>query len=181
MTVKIITNIIFKFLAFFVILVMIGLVVVKTILSKKEVEGKLSTNKTRLFGLFMELDNLSILSISIVIVRFLFIVYSLIFRSELNFLQLYVLIFLSSFYGVTTKSIKNIILEVIGSVAMYIGLYASMMLGNYIHEIRFVWYIYLGNIFLIIFLVLYALYFFFKSINDVVSSSKYIRRVRNEN
>ena len=64
MTVKIITNIIFKFLAFFVILVMIGLVVVKTILSKKEVEGKLSTNKTRLFGLFMELDNLSILSIS---------------------------------------------------------------------------------------------------------------------
>ena len=138
MTVKIITNIIFKFLAFFVILVMIGLVVVKTILSKKEVEGKLSTNKTRLFGLFMELDNLSILSISIVIVRFLFIVYSLIFRSELNFLQLYVLIFLSSFYGVTTKSIKNIILEVIGSVAMYIGLYGKYILNHLFSIICFI-------------------------------------------
>ena len=180
MTVKIIANIIFKFLAFFVIIVMIGFVSVRRILSRKDENGKLSTNKTRLFGLLMELDNFSILSISTIIVRFLFIVYSLCFRSELSFLHFFVLVFLSSFYGVITKSVKNVIVEVIGSGATYIGLYASMLLGNYTREIRFVWYVSLGNVFLILFLVLYSLYFFFKCINDVVSNTKYIRRSRNE-
>lgn len=180
MSFKIIINTMFKFSAFFVIISIVGLVFIYRTISKKNKDDRMDTNKTRIFGLLMELDHLSTLAVSTIYVRFLFLLYTLIFRTELSMLHFYVLILLSFLYGVFSKSIKNIFFDFIGSGAIYIGLYATMLLTNYLSEVRFTWYVFVGNIMLIIFLAMYVFYFFLRNINDVVSKGKYVRRYRNE-
>lgn len=143
---------------------------------KKQITGK----KVNLFGLLMELDNLTIFAIAIQVIRYLFIIYSIFTKDQIIIVHLAILVLLSLFFGITSKSIKNIILETGSSFAMYFGLICSKLLTSYIIEVRYLWYVSVGNILLIIFMIIYATFFLLRNINFVVSKTKYIRRVRNE-
>ena len=176
MLVRSIISIIFKLLLFFIVFVFVGYIISRRVLKQKDNNGKFSVGKTRLFGLFMELDNLSILSISIVLVRFIFLVYSICNRTEIIPIHLYALLFLSLLFGLMSKSIKNLIVDMGSSAALYFALLSSKLLSNYILEVRFTWYIFLGNVLLVLFIILYTIYFLLRNINNVVSRTKYIRR-----
>lgn len=143
---------------------------------KKQITGK----KVNIFGLLMELDNLTIFAIAIQVIRYLFIIYSIFSKDQIIIVHLAILVLLSLFFGITTKSIKNIILETGSSFALYFGLICSKLLTSYIIDVRYLWYVSVGNILLIIFMIIYATFFLLRNINFVVSKTKYIRRVRNE-
>lgn len=128
----------------------------------------------------MELDNFSILAISVTFIRFIFLVYLFCNRSDLLDIHLYTLLLLSILFGIFSKSVKNFIIDMGSSFALYFAFYSSRLLSNYLIEIRFIWYIWLGNILLLLFILLYAFYFCIRNMNDVVSRTKYVRRIRNE-
>lgn len=178
MTNRNIINIFFHFMLFFVIFIIVLEMVFALILrnKKKQITGK----KVNLFGLLMELDNLTIFAIAIQVIRYLFIIYSIFTKDQIIIVHLAILVLLSLFFGITSKSIKNIILETGSSFAMYFGLICSKLLTSYIIEVRYLWYVSVGNILLIIFMIIYATFFLLRNINFVVSKTKYIRRVRNE-
>lgn len=173
-----IINIFFHFMLFFVIFIIVLEMVFSLILrnNKKQITGK----KINLFGLLMELDNLTIFAIAIQIIRYLFIIFSIFSKDQIIVVHLAILILLSLSFGITSKSIKNTILETISSFAIYFGLICSKLLISYIADVRYLWYVSLGNILLIIFIIIYATFFLLRNINFVVSKTKYIRRGRNE-
>lgn len=178
MTNRNIINIFFHFMLFFVIFIIVLEMVFALVLrnKKKQITGK----KVNIFGLLMELDNLTIFAIAIQVIRYLFIIYSIFSKDQIIIVHLAILVLLSLFFGITTKSIKNIILETGSSFALYFGLICSKLLTSYIIDVRYLWYVSVGNILLIIFMIIYATFFLLRNINFVVSKTKYIRRVRNE-
>lgn len=180
MLVRNIINIIFKFSVFFVIFIFIGYIVISAILKKKDKGGKLSTNKIRVFGLFMELDNFSVFAIAVALVRFIFVFYIICNRNDLINIHLFVLLLMSVLFGISSKSFKNLIIDLGSSAGLYFALFSSKLLSDYMLEVRVSWYILVGNVLLIVFVFMYSCYFLLRNINDVVSRTKYIRRYRNE-
>ncbi len=171
--------IIFKFILFFAIFVCVGYVVFSFLLREKP-ESKLTSTRQRIFGLFMELDNLSIISISIICVRSIFLWYMYWNRAEVGIIHLYTLLFLSLLFGIFSRSIKNIVLDFGSNTAIYFSLLSSKLLSSYLIEVQFVWYVFWGNFLLLFFIGLCILYFFIRHVNDVVSRTKFIRRYRSE-
>ena len=179
MLIRNLINIIFKLSIFFAIFVLIGSFFFRVVLKTKKNE-KNSSFKHKIYGLFMELDNFSILAISVTFIRFIFLVYLFCNRSDLLDIHLYTLLLLSILFGIFSKSVKNLIIDMGSSFALYFAFYSSKLLSNYLIEIRFIWYIWLGNMLLLLFILLYAFYFCIRNMNDVVSRTKYVRRIRNE-
>jgi hypothetical protein len=175
---KNILNIFFQFIIFFVIFI-IALEIIYRLLfrsHKKEIKGK----KINLFGLFMELNDLTIFSIAVLTIRYLFVVYSLISNNSIIYVHLIILTVLSIVFGLSSKSIKNLFLETVSSVAIYFGLICSKLLASYLVDVRFEWYVSLGNILLILFLFIYATFFLLKNVNDLIARTKFVRRDRRE-
>ena len=180
MFVRNIIGIIFKLSIFFAIFVLIGYFFFRFALKTKKEKGKKRSFQQKIYGLFMELDNFSILAISVTYIRFIFLAYLFSNRSDLLIIHLYTLLFLSILFGIFSRSIKNFIIDMGSSFALYFAFYSSRLLSNYLIEIRFVWYIWLGNLLLLLFIILYSSYFCIRNMNDVISRTKYIRRIRNE-
>lgn len=172
-----IVDLLFHFMIFFVIFIIVLEMILSLVLrNRKSIQGI----QMRLFGLLLELSNTSILSISILMVRYLFLFFSLFSRSSITIVHLLIFVGLSILYSLSTRSFKNFILEIISSGAMYFALICSHLLRSYLVEVRPLWYVSLGNILFIMFLLIYATFFLLKGVNEVVSQSKYVRRKRNE-
>lgn len=180
MMVRNIINIIFKFLIFFVIFIVLGYILTRILLKEKNSKKKLSSKESKFFGIFMELDNKAILSLSVVVTKYIFIIYVLFNRNDLIEIHLYIFLFFSLIYVILTKSIKNLIIELISSFSLYYTIFFSKLLSGYINEIRFTWYIFIGNTLLIIFIFMYSTYFFIRNVDDIVSKNKLIRSDKNE-
>lgn len=170
-----IIQIIFKFFLFFVIVICVGYVTFRFIL-----HHKMNGLKQRVFGLFMELDNVSVFAISVVSVRLIFLFYMYMNRGDISLIHLYTLLYLSVLFGIFSKSIKNLLLDLSSNTALYFSLLSSKVLSSYTVEVQFVWYVFLGNYLLLFFIALSIIYFYVRHINDVVSRTKYIRRYRSE-
>ena len=84
----------------------------------------------------------------------------------------------SILFGIFSKNIKNLLFETVSSVAIYYALISSRLLTNYLVDIRFVWYVFLGDIMLKIFIILYTTFFLLRNINNSVVKTKYVRRER---
>lgn len=175
---KSIINIFFHFMLFFVIFIIVLELLAFLMLKNKDkqIKGK----RINLFGLFMELDNLTILAIAVLIIRYEFIVYSIFSNDAVIYVHLVILLILGILFGLTSLSFKNLIIETVSSIAIYFGLVCSKLLASYLIDVRFEWYVSLGNICLIVFMLIYITFFLFRNINDIVSRTRYIRRERNE-
>lgn len=168
---------VFKFALFFVIFILIAELIFKVILSRNKKDSK---KNITILGLFMELDNSSIFAISLSIVRYLLIIFALLILSYYHTYILLILLFLAILYGFTSKSIKNLVIELVSSFAIYFSIVCSKLLVGYLIEVRYEWYVILGYIFLVLFIIIYATYFLLRNVNYVISTSKFVRRIRNE-
>lgn len=175
---KSIINIFFHFMLFFVIFIIVLELLAFLMLKNKDkqIKGK----RINLFGLLMKLDNLTILAIAVLIIRYEFIVYSIFSNDAVIYVHLVILLILGILFGLTSLSFKNLIIEIVSSIAIYFGLVCSKLLASYLIDVRFEWYVSLGNICLIVFMLIYITFFLFRNINDIVSRTRYIRRERNE-
>ncbi len=172
-----IVDIIFSFMIFFVIFIIVLEIFCSWVLKGKKNIGEV---QLRLFGIFLELDDWAILAISSIFVRYLFLLWSLFSKNVVNSFYLIFFLILSLIFSFSTRSIKNFILEGFSSFALYFALICHQLLYYYTIEVRPLWYVSLGNILLILFLVIYGSFFLLRGVHDVASKAKYVRRKRNE-
>lgn len=176
MTLNSVMSILFKFTLFFVFFILF-LQVLSFILFRKE--GKnLSGFRINIYGLLMELDNFTILALSVSLIRYVFIIWTIFDSSSIGFVHVFMLVIFSVLFGFFSKNIKNLLFESVSSVAIYYALISSRLLTNYLVDIRVIWYVFLGDIMLKIFIILYATFFLLRNINSSVVKTKYIRRER---
>lgn len=174
-----IVDIFFHFMLFFVIFIIISEAFLFLLFKKKE--DILKKRRITLFGLFLELDNLTILAIAVLMVRYLFILFAIFDKSSIIYVHLFILLLLSFVFGVLARNGKTLVFELVSSCVIYFALICSKLLSGYIVDVRFEWYVLLANFLLILFVIIYITFFLLKNVNDVVSMTKYIRRKRNEN
>lgn len=168
-------NIFFGFLIFFVIAMLI-FEVMFYVLQK----GKNNNKKIGFFGILMELSDMDILALSVLIIKYLFILWSLFDKSSINIGHLFILIILVVIFGIGSKNIKATFVEFISSFAIYFAFICLRILSGYLIDVRFEWYVLLGKVCLIVFVILYSTFFLIKNINEVALKNKFIRRSRNE-
>lgn len=179
MDIRYILNLLIKFLLFYVITILVIMIIVNIILSSSKDE-KVINKKIGFYGLFMQMGDRDVLNLSIIILRYFFIIFSLFNSISITSIHLYVLLLLTLIYSISSLSIKNLLLGVFSSIGVYIGLFLTKILTNYLIDVYYLWYVYYGRILLITFLLIYASFFFIKEINETVLNSKYIRRIRSE-
>jgi len=173
-----IMSIFFHFILFFVIFIIVLELFFYKLLKNKDTEIK--GKKLNIFGILMELDDLTILALAVLLVRFLFLVFSLIDTNNVNEIHLIVLSILAVVYSFASRSIKNLFIEGISTAAMYFGLVCTRLLYGYMIDVRVEWYVVLGVVLLYIFILFYSLFFLLRNINELVGKSNYVRRIRNE-
>lgn len=173
-----ITTIFFQFMIIFVIFIL-GLEALLFYFLKKK-KGIIEGKKVPLFGILMELNNSNIFAISILIIRYLFIIFSLFTNHLINIFHFIFISILSILYGISTKSIKTTIIEFISSLFISVGLFCQSLFVGYLQDVDIVWYVVLGNICSIVFLFLYVSFFLVKNLNEVISNNKYVRREKDE-
>ena len=173
-----IMSIFFHFILFFVIFIIVLELFFHRLLKNKDKDIK--GRKLNIFGILMELDDLTILALAVLIVRFLFLIFSLIDSNNVSEVHLLVLTIFAVVYTIASRNIKNLFIEGISTVAMYFGLVCTRLLYGYIIDVRVEWYVVLGIVLLFLFILFYSLFFLLRNINEVVGKSNYVRRIRNE-
>ena len=100
------------------------------------------------FGLLMELEDFTILALSVLLIRFVFVIWTLFDNIAISDFHVVVLIAFTILYGLFSKSIKNLVFESFNSFTLYFALLASRVLTNYLIEVRYEWYVFTGDILL---------------------------------
>lgn len=143
--------------------------------------GKNTDKKIPIFGIFMGLSNVSILAMAALIIRYLFILWSLFDNNQVSIVHLFVILSLTLVFGISLRKIRVLVLETFSGFLIYFALICLRILSGYLIDVRFEWYILLGKICLITFIIIYGAFSVLKNINEVSLKNKYIRRIRNEN
>ena len=168
---------------FYMIMHILFLVVLFIVLGELLVSIILKYSKsdrvTKIFGIFMELSKIQVFNISISLVKYVFILYCLFISRRITTVHLYFLSILCLLFGISSLSFKNFAIDAVSILPLYFGLVCRKLFIGYLNDVMYVWYIYLGNILLTIFLILYSTFFLLKYINDMLLKNNYIRRLRN--
>ena len=133
---------------------------------------------TKIFGIFMELNKVQVFNISISFIKYIFILYCLFISTKITIVHLYFLSILCILFGISSFSFKNFVIDAVSIAPLYFGFVCRRLFIGYLNDVMYVWYIYLGNILLTIFLILYSTFFLLKYINDILLKNGYIRRLR---
>lgn len=161
------------------VLLLILLFVVLTDLLLSFILKHIKSDKViKLFGIFMELNKIQIFNISVSLVKYIFIIYCLFISTKITMVHMYFLSILCLLFGFSSLSLKNFIIDAVSIFPLYLGLVCKRLFIGYLNDVMFVWYIYLGNVFLTIFIFLYCSFFLLKYINDMLLKSSYVRRIR---
>ncbi len=168
-------NMIMSLLLIVIICIAVGELIIYLVLKH------VKTDKiTKVFGLFMELNNTQIFNISISLIKYIFIWYCLFSTTKITTMHLYILSILSLLFGVSSLSLKNFSIDAMSIFPLYLGFVCKKLFQGYLKDVMYVWYVYWGNILLTIFIILYSTFFVLKYINDMISKNQYIRRFRND-
>ena len=140
MTINTLVTILFRFMLFFIFFILFLELIFYFLLRKKN--NQIDGYKIHLFGLLMELDNFTILALSVALIRFIFIIWTLFDSASIGNVHVVLLIIFAILFGIFSKSIRNLLFESINSTAIYFALIASRLLTNYLVEIRYEWYVF---------------------------------------
>ena len=148
------------------IIFLILLTIILKFLSKQ-----FSVDKIKLYGIFLNMNNNTILSFSLISINYLFLVWCLI-NFQMNYIYLifsFVLILLS---GLFAKNYKKIPLNIINLFIECASIYVVATLKNYIFKDGFNILLFIVLVLVVIFIFLYFTYTMFRSLNSIVKLQK---------
>lgn len=132
---------------------------------------KFSVDKIKLYGIFLNMNNNTILSFSLVSINYLFLVWCLI-NFQMNYMYLilsFILIILSDIFA---KNYKKIIISIINIFIECSSIYAISILKDYIFSEGFNTLLFAVLVLVVIFIFLYFTYTMFRSLNNIVKLQK---------
>ena len=122
--------------------------------------------KVIFYGLFFRIKDIDLLRITCVIVRTFLVIYTAIIYSNNIYINLSMIIICAVLYIILMM--KRFIYEVLCAIIQLITIYFIYILNNYMIEMQYSRDIYIVGIALKSFVIIFAMYFFFKNISDIV-------------
>ena len=180
MTLNQLMSVMLEFTMFFIVFLVFLELISFIVLDKKSKNNTIEGVRVHFFGLLMELDNFTILALDLLLIRFVFVIWTLFDNIAISDFHVIMLAVFTVLYGFFSKSIKNLIFESFNSFSLYFALLASRILTNYLIEVRYEWYVFVGDILLKVFIIIYSTFFLLRNINSLIVKTRYIRRERNE-
>jgi hypothetical protein len=170
--------VLFNILSLFDFILLLCIVLIAMGLVLRHIIKRFNINeyKIKLYGIFMNLGDLSILAICSSIIRYIFILWCVIGCSNFNIIHLIFLITISLITNLCVFNLLGFIFDMFSSLILYFSFIICSLLLGYLNDVRFEWYVLTIAVLLIIFIFIYATYFLLKTVNDIVSKNKYIRR-----
>ena len=148
------------------IIFLVILAVTLNLLSKK-----FSVEKIKLYGIFLNMNNNTILSFSLISINYLFLVWCLI-NFQMNYIYVifsFILILLSDIFA---KNYKKIPLNIINLFIECASIYVISILKDYIFKEGFNTLLFIVLVLVVIFIFLYFTYTMFRSLNGIVKLQK---------
>ena len=137
----------------------------------KMLSKKFSIEKIKLYGIFFNMNNSTIISFSLISINYLFLVWCLI-NFQMNYIYLgisIILILLSSILG---KNYLKIFINIIGVIFECASIYVVTILKNYILTNDNNPLLLIVLVFVVIFIFLYFTYIMFRNLNSIVKIQK---------
>ncbi len=134
------------------------------------------TNKVKFYGLFLGMNNRSILSFSLLTLNYIFLIWATATFSGLNYIYILIMVFFMIGSDIVSKMYKRIPVDLLFCAINSLCIYVSSMIYNYLidkHTSIFLLII-LGLV--IIFIFLYFTYITFKLLNNIVINQEILKK-----
>ena len=122
--------------------------------------------KVAFYGLFFKMKNIDLLRITCVVIRTFLVIYTALKYSNNIYIYLSMITISAILY--IFLMMKRFIYEIVCAIIQIISVYFIYILNNYMIEMQYSRDIYIVGIALKSFVVIFAMYFFFKNIYDIV-------------
>lgn len=171
LTMFMITFVIISFIFFFLLSYMVN-------------KNKIEDNKIKLLGMFMGLSDKDVFSLSLLTLRYVFIIYLLI-SINIDKIHLLFMLTISVLYCFLNKRFIYLIVDSMNSLLYYYGVFVFSLLVSYLNDIVFVWYVFIIAIVLFLFIFLYSSYFFVLNTSNIFEKvdikSNIVKKKRKKN
>lgn len=154
-----------KELAIFLGFMLLVAILVYVMLNKFDIHKK----RIAYIGLLTGMNNYQILILCTITIRLFCIIYSAVTYTDVILLSLAIILVVEIIYIVL--NIKKIVFETINIVAQIIFIYLINILKSYQIEVSNEMYVSQVIIVLIVFIILYAIYFFLKGFEDLIKNT----------
>ena len=136
---------------------------------------KFNKKNIKLYGLFLNLDVPSLISISSITINYLFLVWCTISFYGLNIIYIALIFILVLISDVVLDDFKQLFIDFISSIVNCLAIQIIYLIYNYLTTEVFSYMLLIVLILVIIFVFLYYTYNFFRQINNVVINHKSLK------
>ena len=137
---------------------------------------KLKDENIKIYGLLLNLDNVSLLSISALTINYFFILWCLISFSGVNVIYIAITMILTLFSEAVLDNFKKLPISLILCLINCLFVHAVYLLYNYVINENFTLMLLIFLFLFILFVFLYNMYNFVRSINNIVTRNKRIKK-----
>lgn len=145
---------------------------------KKNLKKEINKNNIKFYGLFIELTNKDIVSISLLLLEY-FIVVSSLFINEFTFINVIILFMPIIIFDLLNGHFIKIFIDVINYALIFLILYSKNIFFSYLIDVGNYWYVNIIIFLLSMFITLYMSFIFLRNFNSIIKTNKYIKSKSN--
>lgn len=164
-------NYFFNFFLFFAVFVLLVLIITDIYIKKFDIKKE----KLRLYGMFLNLSNVQIISFTLITLRFVYIFYSFINIGS-NYMTLTFIMFLTIAYNIINIRALNIFFDSIVSVIIYLIILSKDIFIDYIIHVNAIWYAVILFILATLFGITVSLYLYIRDIMYILRKNIYVKK-----
>ena len=164
-------NYFFNFFLFFAVFVLLVLIITDIYIKKFDMKKE----KLRLYGMFLNLSNVKIISFTLITLRFVYIFYSFINIGS-NYMTLTFIMFLTIAYNIINIRALNIFFDSIVSVIIYLIILSKDIFIDYIIHVNAIWYAVILFILATLFGITVSLYLYIRDIMYILKKNIYVKK-----
>ena len=164
-------NYFFNFFLFFAVFVLLVLIITDIYIKKFDMKKE----KLRIYGMFLNLSNVQIISFTLITLRFVYIFYSFINIGS-NYMTLTFIMFLTIAYNIINIRALNIFFDSIVSVIIYLIILSKDIFIDYIIHVNAIWYAVILFILATLFGITVSLYLYIRDIMYILRKNIYVKK-----
>lgn len=164
-------NYFFNFFLFFAVFVLLVLIITDIYIKKFDMKKE----KLRIYGMFLNLSNVQIISFTLITLRFVYIFYSFINIGS-NYMTLTFIMFLTIAYNIINIRALNIFFDSIVSVIIYLIILSKDIFIDYIIHVNAIWYAVILFILATLFGITVSLYLYIRDIMYILKKNIYVKK-----
>lgn len=156
-----------------VALIFLGVLAIVFKISLKNYNVK--TSKIKFYGLFLGMNNRSILAFSLITINYIFMIWAIASFSEINYIYIIIIVFFTIGADLIMKMYKRIPIDLLFCIINVMCIYVNKIIYDYlVNEYTTIFLLIILGL-VIIFIFLYFTYITFKSLNNIVVNQENLK------